>query len=225
MKLSSLQTFKRSSFLLAVALALGTMAHADTVRVDNDWLAVGGKNRAIAVGEDVSGALDGFFQVSSGSAPTLKVSGLPSGVKFDAKTQTFSGVPVKAGVYYVTCSAKNKNGYSHSFVGVWTVGGASNGDYDDIWLDGWFDLNELEQLATGDSIMLCTNLKSVSGLPTGLKLFDTSCGDNVSYLFGEHCHAVFTPIVKMKVCAHSVSNGKCFTTNELVPIHWRPLDE
>lgn len=144
MKLSNLQAFKLSNLLFATALALGTMAHADAVRVNNDWLTVGGKNHAIAVGEDVSGTLGDYFQVSSGSESTLKVSGLPSGVKFDAKTQAFSGAPSKAGVYYVTCSAKNKNGYSHSFISVWTVGGASNGDYDDIGID-WDALGNWEK--------------------------------------------------------------------------------
>ena len=27
------------------------------------------------------------------------------------------------------------------------------------------------------------------------------------------------------VCAHAISGDKCFTENELVPLHWRPLDE
>ena len=120
---------------MVVGLALATGAMANAVSVENDWLTVSGEDRAFYVGENASGSLFGYFQVSSGSPATLKVSGLPAGVKFDARTQTFSGAPTKAGVYYVTCSAKNNNGYSHSLISVWTVGGASNGDYDDIGID------------------------------------------------------------------------------------------
>ncbi len=50
--------------------------------------------------------------VDSVSYPTVKVSELPSGVKFSPSTLLLSGVPTKTGVYYVTVSAKNAGGYS-----------------------------------------------------------------------------------------------------------------
>ena len=46
------------------------------------------------------------------SYPTVKVSGLPSGVKFSSSSLTLSGKPSKSGVYYATVSAKNAGGYS-----------------------------------------------------------------------------------------------------------------
>ena len=49
--------------------------------------------------------------VDSGSLPTVKVSGLPSGVKFSSATLLLSGRPTKAGVYYATVDAKNAGGY------------------------------------------------------------------------------------------------------------------
>ena len=51
-------------------------------------------------------------QVSFGSLtlPTVKASGLPKGVKFDAKKLRFTGVPTKAGKYTVTITVKNKVG-------------------------------------------------------------------------------------------------------------------
>ena len=154
----------------AVCLALVTCTMAHAVSVEKDWLTVSGKDQAFYVGENASGYLDGYFQVSSGSAATLKVSGLPAGVKFDARTQTFSGAPTKRGLYYVTCSAQNGNGFKHSAVSVWNVGNAGTGDYDDIGLGNWLDSDALDNLATGVAIEeLCTNLKQVSGLPTGLK--------------------------------------------------------
>ena len=45
--------------------------------------------------------------VESLSQPKLAVSGLPSGLKFDAKTMTISGKATKPGVYKVTVSATN----------------------------------------------------------------------------------------------------------------------
>lgn len=49
--------------------------------------------------------LDLTVKEDSGYSVTA-VSGLPSGVKFNAKTGTFSGVPTKAGIYTVTVTAK-----------------------------------------------------------------------------------------------------------------------
>ena len=49
--------------------------------------------------------LDLTVKEDSGYSVTA-VSGLPAGVKFNAKTGTFSGVPTKAGVYTVTVTAK-----------------------------------------------------------------------------------------------------------------------
>ena len=46
------------------------------------------------------------------SYPAVKVSGLPSGVKFSSSTFLLSGKPSKPGVYYVTVAAKNAGGYS-----------------------------------------------------------------------------------------------------------------
>ena len=139
---------KQMAVALCLALATGAMAGLCApgyiYSMENDWLVVKGADRDFAVGEDAYAPLDDYFQVSSGSDATVKIAGLPSGVKFEAKTQTFSGAPTKSGVYYVTCSAKNKNGYSHSFISVWTVGGASNGDYDDIGID-WDALGNWEK--------------------------------------------------------------------------------
>jgi len=123
-----------------------------------------------------------YFEIATGSAATVSVSGLPSGVKFDAKTNSFSGAPTKKGVYYVTYSAKNGNGFTRSAIQEWRIGDdPTNGDYDNIGLDYWFDPEALENLYTGDTIDLCLNLKSISGLPTGLKFQAGSrCGSGGS---------------------------------------------
>ena len=67
------------------------------------------------------------------------------------------------------------------------------------------------------------NLYSFSA--TAPLIFDTSCGDYNSYLWGEHCHAVFTPVVKMKLCTTCCGDEyRCTTQNQIVPIFWNPLD-
>ena len=53
------------------------------------------------------------------SMPTMTLSGLPSGLKFDAKSFVVSGTvgsSVKTGYYYVTVAAKNAGGYSFTRV-------------------------------------------------------------------------------------------------------------
>ena len=59
------------------------------------------------LGEDGKYSLDLSTVVSSLSQPKLAVSGLPSGVKYDAKTMTISGKATKPGVYKVTVTATN----------------------------------------------------------------------------------------------------------------------
>lgn len=138
----------------------------------DDWLWVESAGANFDVGDSIDGYgnLGEYFSIDSGSSPTIKISGLPSGVKYDAKSQTLSGALTKRGVYYVTCVVQNGNGYKHTGVAVWNVGDASNGDYDNIGLEEWFDFDNIRYLTTGDQVEeICTNLKAVSGLPTGMK--------------------------------------------------------
>ena len=140
------KAIQQMAVALCTAWAIGAMAalcEPPDNSMENDWLVVKGADRAIAVGEDVYAPLADYFQVSSGSDATVKVAGLPTGVKYDTRIQTFSGAPPKRGVYYVTCSVKNQNGYSHSLISVWNVGNASNGDYDEIGID-WENLENWE---------------------------------------------------------------------------------
>ena len=143
----------------------------------DDWLSVDGSDREFYVGESIDYKnLDYFFEVDSGSAPTISISGLPSGVKYDSKLQRFTGAPAKRGVYYVTCSVKNGNGYAQTCIAVWNVGGASNGDYDDIGLFNDWQGDFLDELTTGEYVIFCELPKmSVTGLPPGLKFPDSGC--------------------------------------------------
>lgn len=53
------------------------------------------------------GALALPLSVSSDSLPKMTVSGLPAGLKYDAKLGKFTGVPTKAGTYTVTATVRS----------------------------------------------------------------------------------------------------------------------
>jgi hypothetical protein len=80
------------------------------------WRYVGSADEShiyLNIGENHSCNPDGTFSlglselVESYSDPKLVVKGLPSGIKFDAKTMTISGKATKPGTYKVTVSATN----------------------------------------------------------------------------------------------------------------------
>ena len=110
------------------------------------------------------------------SETTVKVSGLPSGVKAAADPDptkngsvVFTGAPKKAGVYYVTFEAKNANGYVQSLTQKWIVGGASDGDFDEGCMpsDGKLSMQmgkafRWDRQESGKKL-------TASGIPAGLK--------------------------------------------------------
>ena len=53
------------------------------------------------------GTLEFWFCLDSYSLPTVKVAGLPAGLKYDAKTMTVSGSPTKPGTYTVKVTMSN----------------------------------------------------------------------------------------------------------------------
>lgn len=168
------------SMLAALVLAvLPVRLQADVIR-DGDWMQVVG-NQRVSVSSTVSLYQKRAFTVDSGSSvKSVSVSGLPSGLKYDATTRTVSGRPTRSGVYYVTVTAKNTGGYAHSLVQEWNVDNSSNGDFDDI------DLSWMEMLERGDYSVFSPgalsvgewvndnhdfHVKSMTGLPSGVKLY------------------------------------------------------
>jgi len=124
--------------------------------------------------------------VDTVSLPVVSVSGLPAGIKFNAKTFALFGKPTKSGVYYATVTAKNAGGYS--FVRVLRIAVLdADGELPQeagLQNDAGIDFSPLDTLTTG---VLCqegdvvlevgarpevgTAVKkvSVSGVPSGLK--------------------------------------------------------
>ena len=146
----------------------GEDVQGDVIR-GTDWLSIDGDSEIwCSLGEWFDHEV--LFDFDSGSTlKTVSVTGLPAGLKYDSNSRTVSGSLTKRGIYWVTITAKNAGGYTHSLVQTWYVDVDDNGDFDYIGLDDYFDVGELENLCTGETVELCTLMKSVTGLPTGLK--------------------------------------------------------
>lgn len=167
---------------------------AEFIAARDDSLRIDCPDRAFRLGEQVYSSVFDMLELNSGSWATLKITGLPTGLKYDEKGGFITGAPSKVGVYYVTCTSSNQNGYKQIAIGEWTVGPATNGDYDDIGID-WDGLENFEsetydpqsgdyvcspvEWRTGEDVWFSlyyaigdpdgiTSI-TVSGLPAGLK--------------------------------------------------------
>ena len=146
---------------------------------------------AVVKGEEVSTNLVETL-VETRSLPTVVVSGLPAGLKFDAKTFLISGTvgkTAKAGYVYVTVAAKNASGYTFTRILKFVVLDDAGDDIPEepvLPNDANIDFSELDGLATGDYCPQGTvdsigftvypsdagaavTAVLVSGLPAGLK--------------------------------------------------------
>ena len=140
----------------------------------DDWLYVYGGDCRFERGVplDYGASFFWYFDVDSGSAVTLSVSGLPTGIAYDSATKAMSGTPTRDGVYYVTVSATNANGFKNSCTVRWFVGDVEETYYDDIGLD----LSYFDELSTGMPFeWMCDSDVSVNGLPDGLS-YDAQSG-------------------------------------------------
>jgi len=96
--------------------------------------------------------------VVSDNLPTLKISGLPAGVKLDANTVSLVGVPSKAGSYTVTFSASNVAGAGTSQTFTITVSALPT------WAQGTFyGMAQTESLGSGMATMSVTALGKLTG--------------------------------------------------------------
>jgi len=140
----------------------------------DDWLNVSGDDCGFDLGVAIDDGADiyCYFVVDSGSVVTLSVSGLPDGIVYDSATKAISGAPAKDGVYYVTLSATNANGFKHSRTVRWFVGDGFLDDYDDIGLE----CSPFDDLYTGRyAEWSLGEVSQVSGLPQGLSYNPRTC--------------------------------------------------
>jgi hypothetical protein len=132
--------------------------------------------------------------IDTRSLPTVTVSGLPTGLKFDAKTFLLSGIvgtKAKSEYVYATVAAKNASGYTFTRIIKFVVLEAEGDDIPEepvLANEADIDFSDLDVLVTG---LFCPQVNddvtsvgfvvypstndaavtavSVSGLPTGLK--------------------------------------------------------
>ena len=130
--------------------------------------------------------------IETRSLPTVSVSGLPSGLKFDTKTFLITGTvgkSTKAGYAYATVSAKNASGYTYVRVVKFVVlenasdeipeePVAANGanidfsDLDGMTTGGYYPAEGVEAIGFGvdpSESGADVTAVSVSGLPSGMK--------------------------------------------------------
>ena len=130
--------------------------------------------------------------ISTRSLPKVSVAGLPSGLKFDAKTFAISGTVGKAakpGYCYATVAAKNASGYTFTRIVKFAVLAAAGDEIPEepvLANDAGIDFSDLDNLVTGgfypqdglDAVAFFVNpatngaeVASVkaNGLPAGLK--------------------------------------------------------
>ena len=121
-----------------------------------------------------------FMKLESNSEATLTISGIPPGIKafYGLYPEVNGGVDFSAvngrkpGVFYVTISAKNANGFTQSVTQKWILGDvdSSDGDFDDIGIgfignmDAWHGYSSAQAFSPGVTKI------SASGLPPGVKL-------------------------------------------------------
>ncbi len=97
------------------------------------------------------------LDITSSSLPTVTVTGLPAGLKFDAATNSITGVPTAAGSKSVTITAKNvnKTAATRSFsIGVSVLPATMIGTF-----DGWCLIDDNPGTAT----LTVTNLGKITG--------------------------------------------------------------
>jgi len=132
---------------------------------------------------DIDGEVDVKLEIDSLSLSKASVSGLPKGLKFDAKTNMITGVPTAPGFYIVTVKLTNqsiKNAIEKKFtISVSNLTGAN-----DYFVDGLYNgVGEKYSLSVGisnvddflPSLELNRGTLAVSGLPAGLK-YDATNG-------------------------------------------------
>ena len=108
----------------------------------------------------------------SESYVTARVSGLPAGLKFNAKTLAIAGKPTKPGMYTVKITAKNASGYQWAENVELRVADIEDArvDFAGMPADGTVGIAYAGRIVAGEFKTL-----SVSGLPAGLK-FDAKTG-------------------------------------------------
>lgn len=138
----------------------GLTIEAEFVKINLDYLDVEAPDDfEIATGEGLPADLilydddSEYGMVDSGSLPTVTVTGLPAGIKFDAKTMKLTGAATdtKKKWYDVKVTAKNVSGYTMSATFGVSVNGGVPTEIDELVAWG-FEVNLPDELYTGTPV-------------------------------------------------------------------------
>lgn len=141
--------------------------------------------------------------VDSLSAPTVKVKGLPAGLKYDAKSMRITGTPSKPGEYEVTLTAANVSGATQTATIVLKIPNlkcASYGGNDSyVFNVGVDSLIKPVSVVDTDSSKITW---SVSQLPSGLKFAKKDIVDSKTRVVRYRAGSVYG--VPKKACTNTV---------------------
>lgn len=156
------------------------------------WNLCGDRTQSIevtdaVVGDEIEESLDGFFYYESnqdGTLPSMTVSGWPTGLRYDAKTQMVTGKPTKAGLFVVTATMTYKTDsegnpkstketaslfyyVKDEFISDYATDADLSG-LEDLMVGDVYEAGEIG-LGSYDSATK-TGITKISGLPTGLSV-------------------------------------------------------
>ena len=145
---------------------------------------------------------DVWVKDDSKSYVTASVSGLPTGLKFNAKTLEITGTPTKSGIYWVQVKAKNASGYQWAENFKVTVsGGGTEAKEPKLTRTPYYPLtvlstNTAEGTVTGTGVYAEGKKASISAKPAK------------GYVFaGWYCDDAFSPAQQMEFASGDFRNA------------------
>ena len=162
--------------------------------------------------------------IYSGSKPTVTVSGLPAGIRFDANTLLLAGTATDATAkwYDLKVTVKNASGYAYTGIfGVSVNGGMPAVDVDELGLGAqltWLDMLRVGNIVLDDSCFGTSNegVTGVTGLPTEMTIFKETEGGVTKYLVAEVNNQM--PVIKTPgvytITVNGNVNGKAAKTTK-----------
>ena len=149
--------------------------------VEGEWITANADDNVFYA----DGEVDVKLEIDSLSLPKASVSGLPKGLKFDAKTNTITGMPTAPGLYTVTVKLTNQT-IKKAIEKKFTISVSNLTGANDYFIDGLYNgVGEKYSISVGvsnieeflPSLALNPGMAklAVSGLPAGLK-YDAANG-------------------------------------------------
>ena len=149
--------------------------------VEGEWITANADDNVFYA----DGEVDVKLEIDSLSLPKASVSGLPKGLKFDAKTNMITGMPTAPGLYTVTVKLTNQT-IKKAIEKKFTISVSNLTGANDYFIDGLYNgVGEKYSISVGisnieeflPSLALNSGMAklAVSGLPAGLK-YDAANG-------------------------------------------------